>query len=85
MLWAVGPEYSQRFPRLASTLMAPEDPQPPKPNLPLVPVRGTTEYDAMRLFERYNLPFAPPSYTELKLCEIIIQLEEMVEDLGTRR
>lgn len=52
----------------------------PEPNLPVVPVRGITTSDAMRLFERYNLDFTPLGYTEQKLCEIIVALEETVMD-----
>jgi hypothetical protein len=52
----------------------------PAPNLPLVAVRGITQADAMRVYERYNLDFTPPGYTELKLCEVIVALEEVVLD-----
>ena len=41
-----------------------------EPSLPVVARRGLTTADAMRLYERYNLDFTPPSYTELKPCEI---------------
>jgi hypothetical protein len=54
-------------------------------NLPVVAVRGITTANAMRLYERYKLDFTPPSYTELKLCEIVIELEELVETLSRRR
>lgn len=56
-----------------------------EPNLPAVAVRGITAADAMRLYERYNLDFTPPSYTELKLCEVVIELEELVETLSRRK
>jgi len=34
----------------------------------------------MQVYKRYNLDFAPPSYTELKLGEVGLALEEMVMD-----
>jgi len=52
----------------------------PAPNLPVVAVRGVTHADAWRLYERYNIEFVPPSAAELKLCEVIIALEETVMD-----
>jgi hypothetical protein len=52
----------------------------PTPNLPLVAVRGISGADAMLTYERYNLDFTPPDYNHLKLCEVIIALEEMVMD-----
>ena len=52
--------------------MQPEEVQP---NLPLVPVRGITYADAWKIYERYNIEFTPPSYAELKLCEVILALE----------
>lgn len=54
--------------------------QEPTPNLPVVAVRGITSSDAMLTYERYNLDFTPPDYNHLKLCEVIIALEEMVMD-----
>jgi hypothetical protein len=61
--------------------MEPNENQPEEaPNLPVVAVRGITTSDAMRVYERYNLDFTPPGYTELKLCEVIVALEEMVMD-----
>ena len=52
----------------------------PTPNLPVVPVRGITHADAWKIYERYNIEFAPPSYAELKLCEVVLALEETVLD-----
>jgi hypothetical protein len=52
----------------------------PTPNLPVVPVRGVTNAQAYQLYERYNIEFLPPGYAELKLCEVIIALEETVMD-----
>ena len=56
-----------------------------EPNLPVVAVRGITTADVMRLYERYNLDFTPPGYTELKLCELVIELEELVATLSRRK
>ena len=50
------------------------------PNLPVVPVRGITNADAWKIYERYNIEFTPPSYAEMKLCEVILALEETVMD-----
>lgn len=52
--------------------------QAPAPNLPVVAVRGISSSDAMLTYERYHLDFTPPDYNHLKLCEVIIALEEMV-------
>jgi hypothetical protein len=60
--------------------MALDDDKEPEPNIPMVAVRGITTSDAMRVYERYNLDFTPPGYTELKLCEVIVALEELVMD-----
>lgn len=55
------------------------------PNLPVVAVRGVTSADAMRLYERYNIEFLPPTYAELKLCEVVLALEELVDSLVRRK
>jgi hypothetical protein len=70
------------FPGFAPLLMAidPTQEEEPTPNLPVVPVRGITDADAWKLYERYNIEFAPPGYVERKLCEIVIALEETVMD-----
>jgi hypothetical protein len=66
--------------------MAHDDtPEEEAPNLPVVPVRGVTNADAWRLYERYNIEFAPPGYAELKLCEVIVALEELVDSLSRRK
>jgi hypothetical protein len=81
--WASGLEVLAAIsPAFALLLMEPQDNQKEEevPNLPLVAVRGITTSDAMRVYERYNLDFAPPGYTELKLCEVVIALEELVLD-----
>ena len=80
--WASGSEVLAAIsPAFALLLMEPQENQPEEaPNLPVVAVRGITTSDAMRVYERYNLDFAPPGYTELKLCEVITALEEMVMD-----
>jgi hypothetical protein len=58
----------------------PTQEEEPIPNLPVVPVRGVTHADAYSLYQRYNIEFLPPSYAELKLCEVVVALEEMVMD-----
>ena len=65
--------------------MATDDLQEEAPNLPVVPVRGVTHGDAMRLYERYHIEFTPPGYAEMKLCEVIIALEELVDSLSRRK
>jgi hypothetical protein len=68
-------------PAFAPLLMEPKDNQPDEAlNLPVVHVRGVTNSDAWKLYERYNIEFSPPGYAEMKLCEVIIALEEMVMD-----
>ncbi|HEX8350621.1 MAG TPA: hypothetical protein VF598_11705 [Hymenobacter sp.] len=64
-----------------------EESQQPKPNLPVVPVANISNTDLWLLYERYNIPFTPPSLTEYKLCTVIVALEQLVDDLsrGTRR
>lgn len=59
--------------------------QEPAPNLPVVPVRGISTSDAMLVYERYNLDFTPPGYNELKLCEVVVALEELVDSLSRRK
>lgn len=80
--WANGLEvFAAISPAFALLRMEPQDNQPEEaPNLPVVAVRGITTSDAMRVYERYNLDFTPPSYAELKLCEVVMALEEMVMD-----
>jgi hypothetical protein len=80
--WANGLEvFAAISPAFALLLMEPKDNQSEETlNLPVVAVRGITTADAMRVYERYHLDFVPPSYTELKLCEVVIALEEMVLD-----
>lgn len=81
--WANGSEvFAAISPAFAQLLMEPQDnhKEEEAPNLPVVAVRGITTSDAMRVYERYNLDFVPPGYTELKLCEVIVALEEMVMD-----
>ena len=51
-----------------------------EPNVPLVAVRGVTDKDAWKLYERYNIEFTPPTGAERKLCEVILALEELVAD-----
>ncbi|MBJ6109433.1 hypothetical protein JAO73_10440 [Hymenobacter sp. BT523] len=53
------------------------------PNLPLVAVRGVVDSDVWRCFERYNIPFNPPTDTERKLTEVILALEDLVTDQET--
>jgi len=66
--------------------MAHDDtPEEEAPNLPVVPVRGVTNADAWRLYERYNIEFSPPGYAEMKLCEVIVALEELVDSLSRRK
>jgi hypothetical protein len=60
-------------------------PEEEAPNLPVVRVRGVTHAEAMRLYERYKIEFTPPGYAELKLCEVVIELEELVESLSRRK
>ena len=62
-----------------------DDSEAPPPNLPVVPVRGITDGDAMLLYERYHLEFTPPGYTERKLCEVIVALEELIDSLSRRK
>ncbi|MGI4873366.1 MAG: hypothetical protein ACRYFX_19585 [Janthinobacterium lividum] len=62
----------------------PTQEEEPIPNLPVVAVRGITTADAMRLYERYNIDFTPPGYVELKLCEVVVALEELVDSLSRR-
>ena len=62
-----------------------DSPQEETPNLPVVPVRGITHGEAMRLYERYHIEFTPPGYSEMKLCEVIVALEELVDSLSRRR
>jgi hypothetical protein len=54
-------------------------------NLPVVPVRGITNADAWKIYERYNIEFTPPGYAEMKLCEVVLALEELVESLVRRK
>lgn len=63
----------------------PFEEEDPTPNLPVVPVRGITNADAMRVYERYHIEFTPPGYVELKLCEVVVALEELVDSLSRRR
>lgn len=62
-----------------------DTPEEEAPNLPVVRVRGVTHAEAMRLYERYKIEFTPPGYAELKLCEVIIELEELVDSLSRRK
>jgi len=62
-----------------------DSPEEETPNLPVVRVRGVTHAEAMRLYERYTIEFTPPGYTALKLCEVIIELEELVDSLSRRK
>ncbi|OUJ68810.1 hypothetical protein [Hymenobacter crusticola] len=64
-----------------------EQPQEPKPNLPVVPVANISDSDLWLLYERYSIPFTPPNMTEYKLCSVIVALEQLVDDLsrGTSR
>lgn len=56
-----------------------------KPNLPVVPVRGVSREAFWLLCERYQVSIEPASPRELKLAEVIIELEELAENLGRRK
>ncbi len=56
-----------------------------KPNLPVVPVRGVTREAFWSLCERYQTSIEPASPRELKLAEVIVELEELVDSLSRRK
>ncbi|SHL26081.1 hypothetical protein [Hymenobacter psychrotolerans] len=68
-------------------MATPEEPRQEQPNLPVVPVTNLSDNALWLLYERYGIPFTPPTLTEYKLCTVIAALEQLVEDLGrgTRR
>lgn len=63
--------------------MVPDAPDS-KPNLPTVRVRGVSPEAFWLLCERYQLTIEPAGPRELKLAEVIIELEELVETLSDR-
>lgn len=66
-----------------AAMPAPADSEPEAlPNLPAVRVRGVTAEAFWLLCERYQLSIEPAAPRELKLAEGLVELEEMVADLG---
>lgn len=60
-----------------------EKPEEKKPNVPVVPVPNLSREALWLMFERYGIPYSPPTTTEYQLCMVIAALEQLVEDLGS--